>query len=84
MGKFISNITMEQATCRVHFTKLNPTNPDRKEKRDCNIELNNNTDNVDEAFPVSELLKSEGYKSYLLDPLGEDKLDKALELCRFK
>ena len=33
MGKFMSNITKEQATNQVHFDKENPTNLNKKEKR---------------------------------------------------
>jgi hypothetical protein len=77
-------MTMEQATFRVHFDQVNPTNVYKRERKDYDYAMAQNNDDFYQAFPMSELLKGEDYQSYLADPLGEGKLEKSLELFHFK
>ena len=84
MGKFISNITMEQATLRVKFDKTNPTNLYTRETKDYQNELTNHNEDFNKAFSLSETLQHTDSTSYLEDPFGEGQLEKALYLFCFK
>ena len=84
MGKFISNITMEQATIRVKFDKTNPTNLYKRETKDYQNELTKHDEDFNKAFLLLETLQHAVYILYLEDPLGEGKLEKSLDLFCFK
>ena len=84
IGKFISNITVDQATRRVDFDKVNPSNVYKKEVRDYNNELTKHDEDFNKAFPMADVLQHEHYRSYLEDPLGDGKLEKAMDLFKFK
>ena len=79
MGKLILNMNFEQATYRIHFHELNPTNLLKKDKKKYDDEVNNSWD-FETAFPMSELFKTDAYKNYLQDPFAEGVLEKALDL----
>ena len=59
MAKFIANMTWEQATCRVHFNALNPTNLHKKDRNEYVKAMKQSDDDFDEAFLISELLLGE-------------------------
>ena len=84
MGKFISNITFDQATRRDNFNKVNPSNVYKKEMRDFETELGKHGDDFNRAFPLAGVLQNEHYRLYLEDPLGDGKLEKAMDLFSFK
>ena len=84
MGKFISNITMDQATRRVKFNKVNPSNIYKKEVSHYEAYLETYDDDFDKAFPLSKTLEHEDYKSYLEDPFKEGSLENALNLFSFR
>ncbi len=61
MGKFISNITMEQATLRVKFDKTNLTKLYKREAKDYQNELAKHDENFYKAFPLSVILQHADY-----------------------
>jgi len=84
MGKLMSNVTMDQATRRVHFQDENPTNLNKKEKKEYESEIQKYEGSFEEAYPMASLLKSPIYQSYLRDPFEEGALENVIELFRCK
>ena len=56
-GKIMSTITVEQATYRVQFKELNPTNRHKDKKKDYADALIKHEYDFDLAFPMSRLSK---------------------------
>lgn len=95
----ISNMTIHQATCRVHFDEVNPTHRHTNStKTKAHLELvhhqllessedlpvgSENEVIVQHAYPLADLLKDTTYKAYIENPFEGENLTRVKDLLKF-